>query len=222
MSTNTNPISPLYLPEQVGEPWRLAEGALRDWKIPVQLKKDGVSVGNITLTIAVYDHMVALTPLPRLRGGVGAGLGEVTLPLLTLTLALTLTRSRSSSRPARRAPSPTRTRSCPSRCAGCRGTRRHSPPRASAAAAARRPAAATWPPRRARGKQGWKRGKGKETHEGRPAGAHGRYPGVPHRRCWTRSLLASTTYRSSHYSIEARAGGGIYRDRSGCLKCCRV
>jgi hypothetical protein len=45
---------------QVGEPWRLAEGALRDWKIPVALKKDGVSVGNITLTIAVYDHMVAL------------------------------------------------------------------------------------------------------------------------------------------------------------------
>ena len=60
----------MYLPEQVGEPWRLAEGALRDWKIPVALKKDGVSVGNITLTIAVYDHMVALTPLPRLRGRV--------------------------------------------------------------------------------------------------------------------------------------------------------
>ena len=45
---------------QVGEPWRLAEGALRDWKIPVDLKKDGVSVGTILLSIAVYDHMVAL------------------------------------------------------------------------------------------------------------------------------------------------------------------
>ena len=60
-----SPVSPPHLPDQVGEPWRLAEGALRDWKIPVALKKDGVSVGNITLTIAVYDHMVALTPLPN-------------------------------------------------------------------------------------------------------------------------------------------------------------
>ena len=44
----------------MGEPWRLAEGALRDWKVPLDLTKNGHSVGKIIISVAVYDHMVAL------------------------------------------------------------------------------------------------------------------------------------------------------------------
>ena len=60
-----SPVSPPYLPDQVGEPWRLAEGALRDWKVPLDLQKNGHSMGKIILSIAVYDHMVARLPPPN-------------------------------------------------------------------------------------------------------------------------------------------------------------
>ena len=77
----------------MGEPWRLAEGALRDWKVPLDLTKNGHSVGKIIISVAVYDHMVALLkpaaearaepnqnpqlpePLRRLGLGLGVGVG---------------------------------------------------------------------------------------------------------------------------------------------------
>lgn len=45
---------------QVGQPFRIAEGALRDWKLTFDLKKDGHNQGKVQLSLVVYDHMVAL------------------------------------------------------------------------------------------------------------------------------------------------------------------
>jgi hypothetical protein len=45
---------------QIGQPFRIAEGAARGWKLEFPLKKDNHEQGNITVSIVVYDHMVAL------------------------------------------------------------------------------------------------------------------------------------------------------------------
>jgi hypothetical protein len=45
---------------QVGQPFRLLEGAVRDWQLHFDIKKDGHKQGEITLSIEVMDHMVSL------------------------------------------------------------------------------------------------------------------------------------------------------------------
>lgn len=45
---------------QVGQPFRIAEGALKDWKLTFDLKKDKATQGNITVSIVVYDNVVAM------------------------------------------------------------------------------------------------------------------------------------------------------------------
>jgi len=45
---------------QIGQPFRVAEGALRDWKLTFPLKKDNHEMGNITLSIVVYDNVVSI------------------------------------------------------------------------------------------------------------------------------------------------------------------
>ena len=45
---------------RVGQPFRIAEGALKDWKLTFDLKKKNHTMGNITLSIVVYDNVVAM------------------------------------------------------------------------------------------------------------------------------------------------------------------
>merc|ERR1712166_1265972 len=59
---------------RVGQPFRIAEGALKDWKLTFDLKKKNHNQGSITLSIVVYDNVVAmLEPGRRQHGFVGAG-----------------------------------------------------------------------------------------------------------------------------------------------------
>ena len=45
---------------QVGQPFRIAEGALTDWKLTFDLKKDNHNQGEVTVSIVVYDNVVAM------------------------------------------------------------------------------------------------------------------------------------------------------------------
>jgi hypothetical protein len=44
---------------QVGQPFRIAEGALKDWKLSFELKKDGHNCGNLEVSIVVYDAVIS-------------------------------------------------------------------------------------------------------------------------------------------------------------------
>jgi len=44
---------------QVGQPFRIAEGALKDWKLNFDLKKDGNTQGSIQVSIVVYDNVIS-------------------------------------------------------------------------------------------------------------------------------------------------------------------
>jgi hypothetical protein len=44
---------------QVGQPFRVAEGALKDWKLSFELKKDGHNCGNLEVSIVVYDAVIS-------------------------------------------------------------------------------------------------------------------------------------------------------------------
>lgn len=45
---------------QVAQPFRIAEGAARDWKLNFDIKKDNQKQGEITLSLEVMDHMISL------------------------------------------------------------------------------------------------------------------------------------------------------------------
>merc|ERR1719171_260073 len=45
---------------QVAQPFRIAEGALRNWMLNFDIKKDNMKQGEITLSLEVMDHMVSL------------------------------------------------------------------------------------------------------------------------------------------------------------------